>query len=286
MPSFTGISTYDKNNRFSNINDARNSPGIHYGIKGGFEDYLWAAAAYVRLFLEFLDVWCLELKCPIAFRPYTLDNIRDYDFFRKRYGGQFLIDVNTPFPKWLLQRYASIFCYSSSIIESVISGVPYITFQEILGERLEYHQPRSEMPDVRGDIYKYTYQPESMDELVNLATQAREGHLPLRTSLEQSSSLRKLLWDYYGWPQEKPSAQIVAEEIHKMMQENGKNNIIPRIRFLREIASYCKQVGLTTRFGLWKTFNDYHFMPWHMQEKKYAYKEYQRLKEEEKINGL
>ena len=279
MPSFTGVSMHDNSNIFKRLDMGRGSHGIHYGKDGGYEDYLWAAAAYVRLFLEFMDIWCLELKNPIAFRPYTLEYLDDYIHFSKKYGKYFTIDIESPFPAWLLQRSASVFCYSSSIIESIISGVPYITLQEVLGERLEYHMPRGELPDVRGEIYSYSYQPGSIDEVVDLSQKAAKGELPLRISCKESAPLQRLLWDYYGWPQKNPSCLIVARELDGLIQEMHKDNTVPRLKALTELAKSCARVALATRRGgNWKTFHDYHLLPWHRREKVYARREYERLK--------
>ncbi|MCX5829741.1 MAG: surface carbohydrate biosynthesis protein [Deltaproteobacteria bacterium] len=278
MPSFTGISMFHNPNMFEHLDLGRGAHGIYYGRDGGYEDFLWAAAAYVRLFLEFLDIWCLELKNPVAFRPYTLECLDDYIHFSKKYGELFTIDTKSPFPGWLLQRSASVFCYSSSIIESIISGVPYITLQEVLGDRLEYHMPSVELPDVRGEIYRYTYQPGSIHEVVELAQKATKGNLPLKTSYKESEPLQKLLWDYYGWPQKCPSCWIVAKEIDGLMQETRKDNTMPRLKGLTEVAKTCARVLAARSGGDWHNFDDYHFLPWHLREKAYARKEYERLK--------
>ncbi len=278
MPSFTGVSLFHKPNMFEHLDLGRGQQGIYYGKNGGYEDFLWAAAAYVRLFLEFLDVWCLELRNPIVFRPYTLECLDDYEYFRKKYGDLFTIDTRSPFPQWLVQRSASVFCYSSSVIESIISGIPYITLQGILGERLEYLLPSAELPDVRGDIYRYTYQPDTIEEVVELAEKAAKGELPLRASYEESEPLQKLLWDYYGWPQQHPSCRLVAEEIHGLIQEIPKNNRDARLKGLTELGKTSARVVLALRpNGGWSTFDDYHFLPWHLQEKAYAQREYERL---------
>ncbi len=55
MPSSTGISNHGRQNVFENIHEGRNQYETHYGRAGGYEDFLWTSAAYVRLFLEFLD---------------------------------------------------------------------------------------------------------------------------------------------------------------------------------------------------------------------------------------
>jgi surface carbohydrate biosynthesis protein len=278
MPSFLGISQHDNPNMFELLDRGRGHHGIYYGRNGGYEDFVWAAATYVRLFLEFLDIWCLELKNPVAFRPYTLECLDDYSYFSRKYGKLFTIDTKTPFPGWLLDRCASVFCYSSSIIESIISGVPFITLQEVLGDRLEYLMPSSELPDVRGEIYRYTYQPVSINEIVELAQRAIKGELPLRTSYRDSEQLQKLLWDYYGWPQKFPSSLIVARHIDELMQETRKDNTALRMKGLTEFAKTCARVALAAwPGGNWSTFQDYHFMPWQLREKAYARREYVRL---------
>lgn len=285
MSSFTGISLHERGNPFEYLNKSRDMGGVHFGKDGGFEDYLWASAAYVRLFLEFLDVWCLELKRPVDFRPYTLESLEDHAFFRERYSPFLREDTDSPFSQWLSGRSANVFCYSSSVIESIISGVPYICLQGVIEDRLEYHQPRALLPETRGALYDYTYKPRSIAEVVELSVQAGEGRLPLRVTQEASASLRKLLWDYYGWPQPRPSCQIVAETIDRLLQDAPRvNHSNTRWRLLQQIAKGPAKIWLISKRGReWKTFSDSHFMPWHQGEKAYAFRVWQQLVAEEGI---
>lgn len=281
MPSFTAINAFDNRNIFRQIFQGRGGEGVYYGKNGGYEDCIWAAAAYVRVFLDFFDVWCLEMKEKICFRPYTLERINTYSFIQERYGEVFEIDVKSPFNEWLLRRYVNVFVFSSSVIESIISGVPYISIQGILGERLEYHQPRAELPDIRGEIYDNTYMPTTNDELVELVLKAKKGNLPLKTSINESQKLRKMLWDYYGWPRKQPSSKLVADEISTLMGDGHANNLNYRIKALKSCMRTLGSIGAMTKRKLWKTMQDYHFMPWHLQEKKYAKEKFLRLEMKE-----
>jgi surface carbohydrate biosynthesis protein len=279
MPSFTGISRYNRLNPFENIHAGRNQHGIHYGAEGGYEDFLWTSAAYVRLFLEFLDLWCLELGNRIDFRPYTLECLEDYAFFRNRYGRHFRADVRSPFPQWLSRRSASVFCYSSSVIESIVSGIPYITLQSVIEDRLEFHQPKAECPETRGELYDYTHRPKTIQDVVDLAHKAGSGDLGLAAPFEESPGLRKLLWDYYGWPRPEPSSLLVARAIHGMLEhDRALDHGNSRWRFVRDAAKVPWRVWLHTNGGRsWSTFSDHHFMPWHVDEKPYAYEAWRRL---------
>lgn len=273
MSSFTGISNFNNSNPLENIHNGRGMHGVHYAAAGGYEDFLWAAAAFARIFFEFLDVWCLELGNRINFRPYTLENLADFDFYQARYGEQFRLDSQSPFPAWLSELSANVFCYSSSIIESIVSGVPYITIQEILGERLEYHQPRSLLPETRGAIYEFTYQPKSVPELIGLMEKAAAGDLGLRVRPEDSSALRRILSDYYGYPQARPASQMLAEEIADLLQGTPKS-----ARRFQPLWIYRREQEL----AVWqqysdRSFDDYHFLPWHQSEKEYARLQFKRL---------
>lgn len=284
MSSFTGISTHDHGNPLKQINAGRQMRGIHFGRAGGYEDYLWASAAYVRLFLEFLDVWCLELRRSIDFRPYTLEALEDHAFFRQRYQPYLRQDVDSPFPQWLTRRCANVFCYSSSVIESIISGVPYLTLQGLVEERLEYHQPRLELPETRGEIYDYTYKPATVAELVDLAMKAEVGDLPLRVRSEDSPGLRKLLWDYYGWPQAKPSSELVADAIHRLIETTPFNHSNTRWRLMQQVAKNPAKMWILSNKGrTWKTFSDTYFLPWHQGEKAYAWRAWKRLRAAESV---
>jgi len=283
MSSFTGISTHDRGNPLLRINAARGMHGVHYGRDGGYEDFLWASAAYVRLFLEFMDVWCLDLRNPIDFRPYTLESLDDHEFLRQRYSPFLKQDVRSPFPEWLSQRSANVFCYSSSVIESVVSGIPYVSLQGVIEERLEYHQPRAELPETRGELYDYTYKPQTIAEVVELATRARQGQLPLRVRYEESPRLQKFLWDYYGWPRPKPSSELVAKAIHGVLEDIPLNHSNTRSRLLQQMVKSPAKMLLDNDVRSWRASGDYHFMPWHRYEKAYAFHAWQRLSSADEV---
>ncbi|EMF98198.1 surface carbohydrate biosynthesis protein, partial [Leptospira borgpetersenii str. 200701203] len=219
MSSFIGITTFDNRNVFQLLDQGRGLGGVIYGKKGGYEDILWASAAFARLYLEFLDIWCFDLKLPVYLRSYTLENFNDIKYFKNKYKSYLELDKDTPFAKWLQSKNGNVFCYSSSVIESIISGVPYICVQGVIEDRLEFHQPRKELTDVRGELYNYTYKPKSIEELVELAKKAYLGKLPLKTSLNNSAKLKKLLSDYYGCPKKEPSSWILAKRIDTLIRD-------------------------------------------------------------------
>ena len=282
MPLFVGISSFDNRNRFQMLNEGRGKGGeAYFGEKGGYEDWIWTSAAYVRIYLEFLDKWCLELKNDVNLRPYTLENIDDYSFFLDRYGKHVNIDAKTPFPEWVRGVGVNIFCSTSTIIESAISGTPYITVQEILGDRLEYHQPREEMTDSRSeDVYKFTYRPKSVDELVDLALKASKGELYPCIDLERHGELKDTLWKRYGWPQEKPSSSIVAGIIDELLESKARNGRGSHLSLVVNIerAKFIYRFGRSVLRKQTTTFNDYNFMFWHNMEKSYVKVEFEGLK--------
>ncbi|EMO77690.1 hypothetical protein LEP1GSC127_0085 [Leptospira kirschneri str. 200801925] len=47
--------------------------------------------------------------------------------------------------------------------------------QGIIEDRLEFHLPRKELADIRGEMYDYTYKPKSIEELVELAKKGVYG---------------------------------------------------------------------------------------------------------------
>ena len=147
-------------------------------------------------------------------------------------------------------------------------------------DRLEYHQPKRIFPETRGEIYKYTYQPESIDELVDLSQKAVNGNLDMRVKLDESPDLQKLLWNFYGWPQKKPSSAIVADVVDELLSEKGKKRSI--INFNSNNLESAKVIYRISREALnnrWTTYNDYNFMFWHTMEKQYAEEEFNRLDE-------
>ncbi|ASV13143.1 glycosyltransferase family protein [Leptospira santarosai] len=277
MSTFTGITTFDNRNVFQLLDQGRGLGGVYYGKKGGYEDFFWASAAFARVYLEFLDIWCLDLKMPVNFRSYTLENFNDIKYFNQKYKPHLELDDGTPFPKWLQDRGGNIFCYSSSIIESIISGVPYISVQGIIEDRLEFHLPRKELTDIRGEIYNYTYKPQSIEELVELAKKAYTGNLPLKVSPDGSAKLKKLLSDYYGYPKEEPSSWILAKRIDALIRDKKKNNQSFNLSRFKDYARSCYNVSQHLKPKMFKTLNDYHLMPWDKKDRMYAEEHFNTL---------
>ncbi len=270
MSSFTGITTFDNRNVFQLLDQGRGLGGVIYGKKGGYEDILWTSAAFARLYLEFLDIWCFDLKLPVSLRSYTLENFNDIKYFKNKYKSYLELDKDTPFAKWLQSKNGNVFCYSSSVIESIISGVPYICVQGVIEDRLEFHQPRKELTDVRGELYNYTYKPKSIEELVELAKKVYLGKLPLKTSLNNSAKLKKLLSDYYGYPKEEPSSWILAKRIDTLIRDKKKNNQSFNLSRFKDYARSCYNVLQHLKPKMFKTLNDYHLMPWDKKDRMYA----------------
>jgi hypothetical protein len=55
---------------------------------------------------------------------------------------------------------------------------------------------------------------------------------------------------------------------------------------LKEFIKTAGRVVFSAGRGEWNTLQDYHFMPWHIEEKAYARGEYERMKKLEDENGL
>ncbi|EMO77691.1 hypothetical protein LEP1GSC127_0084 [Leptospira kirschneri str. 200801925] len=48
------------------------------------------------------------------------------------------------------------------------------------------------------------------------------GNLPLKVSPNSSAKLKKLLFDYYGYPKEEPSSWILAKRIDTLIRDKKK----------------------------------------------------------------
>ena len=260
MSSFTGLTNFDNRNILEAVDNGRGMGGVHYSANGGYEDFLWAAAGYARIFYEFLDIWCLDLKRNISFRTYPLESLRDMVFFKKKYEPYIWFNEKKPFDQWLLTKEANIFCYSSSIAESLISGVPYICVQDILGKRLDYLMPRNEVPDTRGDLYNYAYRPNSVKQLVEFAESALHGNLPMPVDPNIHSSAKKMLSEYYGFPSCSPASELIADSILLELRTDRRRNNDRRIKWiLPALKSPLSIIYDLTNPKARLNFADYHY---------------------------
>jgi len=278
MSSFTGITTFDKRNPFRTIDLGRKDPGVHFSASGGIEDFFWTSAAFARIYLEFLDIWCFDLKNEINFRSYTLENIKDMAYFPKKYDPYLHMDHKTPFSTWLGNLGGNIYCYSSSVIESFISKVPYICAQGIIEDRLEWHQPKNELGDLRGEIYDYTHQPRSVEEMVGMALKVKNGSLTSRIAPENSRALSEILSKYYGYPNKLPSTKYLALEVDNFLKVKRANNKSISYAGIVEALKAIRRTILHIAPSKFELLDDYHLMPWDFAHKNYAFQYYDELK--------
>ena len=96
--------------------------------------------------------------------------------------------------------------------------------------------------------------------------------------LSDSPEMQEMLLKYYGWPQKKPSSEIVAGIVDELWGEKSKNKL--SLNFYRsESAKVHYRVLREIANRRWVTLDDYHFMSWHTKEKQYAKTVFDKLSE-------
>ena len=215
------------------------------------------------------------------FRPYTLENLEDLAYYKNKYSGYIEMENKGSFTNWLTERESVIFCFSTSIVESIISKVPYITVQGIIEERLEYHLPKKEIPDVRGKLHEFVHRPKTVRDMVELALKAEGGNLGIKVDPENSPELKRYLTNYFGYPGEKLASLSIAENIDLLLsgKEKNKSDYLKKGSIKDMIEAFLGTIALMRKKSQRKYLDDYHLMPWDLSELKFAESYYKLFRE-------
>ena len=215
LSMFKGINVSGKRNFLQFYDDLRNLQGTHYAEDRNVEDLIWYYVCGFRTTRDLLDYLMEQTSFDVSFRPHQTENAGNYKYLEKRFNGKFQLGYTTPFFQWLQKTYAVVLCKSTTILEIVLSGVPAISIEELMGERLDDHM---NLPDNRLPLMmKYAWRPRSYKEAAELCGNARAGTLPVAPT---EDGLGELLNDYFGYPRSIPATYIIAQEIVKLYRDN------------------------------------------------------------------
>ncbi len=175
-------------------------------VNAQYEDWIWEGMAITRVMLRVITEIRRTNKVPMLVRPGPWERYRMYDFLSKE-----IPDLRVaPFMlqhEYLRECFATIDCYSTLGIESLLAGTPVISIVHLV-PRLEQHVGGAEGTRFNAPYRGFFWQPKEMAELIELVLKAQRGELPVSPNLD---AFKQYMRDSYSWPGERPASFKTAE---------------------------------------------------------------------------
>lgn len=175
-------------------------------VNAQYEDWIWEGMAITRVMLRVITEIRRSSKIPMLVRPGPWERYRMYDFLPKE-----IPDLKVaPFMlqhEYLRECFATIDCYSTLGIESLLAGTPVISIVHLV-PRLEQHVGGAEGTRFNAPYRSFFWQPKDLAELIELVLKAQRGELPVSPDL---NAFKQYMRDSYSWPGDRPASFKTAE---------------------------------------------------------------------------
>lgn len=189
-----------------------------------YEDWIWEVMAITRVMFQTIAEIQKTGPVPMLLRPGPWERYRMYDFLPKAMPG---VRV-APFmlqQEYLQDCFATIDCYSTLGIESLLAGTPVISIVNLV-PGLEQHVGGAEGTRFNAPYRRFFWQPKDFPELVELVLKAQQGGLPLSPD---PAGFKQYMRDSYGWPGERPASFQTAELLIRLLDSHRTNDSYPEI---------------------------------------------------------
>lgn len=171
-----------------------------------YEDWIWEVQAITRVMFQTISEVRKTIQAPIIVRPGPWERYRMYDFL----PGQVPNLQVLPFMlqnDYVRQCFATVDCYSTLGIESLLAGTPVISIVNLV-PGLEQHAGGAEGTRFNAVYRPFFWQPKSFEELLEMVRKAEKGELPVSPDPE---GFKKFMRESYGWPGERPASFKTAD---------------------------------------------------------------------------
>jgi len=223
-----------------------------------YEDWVWEIMAITRVMFKVISEIRKRSQVPLLARPGPWERYRMYDFLPKEIPGLRV----APFMlqhEYLQDCFATIDCYSTLGIESLLAGTPVLSIVHLV-PGLERHAGGGEGTRFNAPYRHFFWQPKEIAELVELVLKAERGELPVSPDLD---AFKRYMRDSYGWPGERPASFQTAELLISLLDAPSQTNATGKEVSRESITESFKRffyryvpgsVGVPTAKLLWRYF--------------------------------
>ena len=225
-----------------------------------YEDWLWEVLAITRVMFKIVTEIRKSGPIPLLVRPGPWERYRMYDFLPKE-----IPDLKVaPFmlqSEYLRECFATIDCYSTLGIESLLAGTPVISIVHLV-PGLEKHAGGTEGTRFNAPYRRFFWQPKDLPELIEQVRKAQRGELPVSPELD---AFKQFMRDSYGWPGERPASFNTAELLISLLETsagaNGTGKEAVRESAVEPLKRFCYRwlpgfAHLPTASVLWRYLFD------------------------------
>ena len=190
----------------------RGSVVAYTGKDHNWEDWIWHSAAQMRQFFIIIDQLNKHVGNKIYFRPDPFENIGTYKYATTKYNN-FFLNTDLWLSNYLQLIDVLITEFSTTGVEMLMLNKPVISIQKIIGPRLLDHNNNINHVDTQR--VKLYWQPESVEECMDMIERKRSGLLPFTPN---ETGLKTYLKDFYDLPRKEPSSFSIAKEIAALLE--------------------------------------------------------------------
>ena len=183
--------------------DVDPSEGIRPALPVGaqYEDWMWEVMATTRVMFRAIGEVRKRSQVSMLVRPGPWERHGSYDFLVEEIGNLRVVPFMLQH-EYLRNWFATIDCYSTLGIESLLAGTPVISIVQLVA-RLEQHVGGVEGTRFDAPYRRYFWQPKDFAELVELVQRAERGELPVSPDPD---GFRTFMRESYGWPGVRPAS--------------------------------------------------------------------------------
>jgi len=214
LTMFKTINIFDGRSIIKLIDELKYRQGYNFDKNRNVEDLFWYYVSGCRVVLESIENLCSKNDFVIKIRPHQTEAPHNYNFLTEKYNNRVVIDMNDSFYEWLENVYALIVIKSTSMIEALLMGIPVISLENLMGDRLDDHM---RMPDSRIPFLRYCWNPKTYDELVELCDKAKRGELKPSPDMQ---GFEQLTHDFFDYPRKEPSSLTIAKIVKETYEQD------------------------------------------------------------------
>lgn len=282
-------------NHFQWLDEAETSggDGTYYVPPEHAESWIFFEASLARVVVTLTRAIVRECDAKITIRPHPFEHPGRYRFFEKMGGERLVVTKRGTITEWVDHLSVLFTFLSSSAVDAVVRGIPVVSLKGVLDPAALGKIP----VHFRYGFEEFLWQMDDLGQAREYIRMAENGKLdPCRDERGFSDYLAR----HFSYPRTRPSAELIAMEIRKVLEGESDRKLERRraehrrSEDLREML--CRYVPLSpeilsTGHYLWGLLPGHFdmswaYLPWRMGTRREAGQCAQRVRSAVERNVL
>jgi len=207
--------------------------GSYYAPPNHAESWLFYEASLARVINSTVRALVSHNDNTVEIRPHPFELNCRYQYLKASYGDRVRINKNGPISEWLKNKYIVFTYMSASAIDAIIFGIPVVS----LGGLIDPDALKKIPKPFRYEYTNLLWQVDSFSQVPNYLEKARRGQLTPCRDIEKFNDFIK---EHFFFPRRKPSAELIATEIKRVLDNNKKTVRYSDAEFLNDARGLRK----------------------------------------------